>query len=158
MGEETPSRIVLGGLLVLFLLVRFFFTVKSRKEGGKSPGGGHTIAREGRANFFIRRLVIAPALSAFVFLYYMNPSWIRSFSIPMPQWGIYAGAVLGLCGITLLIWVHLCLGKEWSASLQVRKDHHLIRTGPYSRIRHPMYTALFTIYFSMGIVSSTMLY
>jgi protein-S-isoprenylcysteine O-methyltransferase Ste14 len=154
MGQQALSRIVLWGLIVLFLLVRAFFTIRLREKHDKGPGHIKANSREGKANFVARRFIVVPALSVFLFLYYLNPSWMRSISFPLPQAGICIGALLGLCGIALLIWVHVCLGKEWTAKLQLRKDHRLIQSGPYSRIRHPMYTALFAIYFSMGIVSS----
>lgn len=67
---------------------------------------------------------------------------------------MWIGAILGLCGIAFLIWVHACLGKEWSVNLQLNDDHRLIRSGPYSRIRHPMYTALFSVYLGLGLISS----
>jgi protein-S-isoprenylcysteine O-methyltransferase Ste14 len=154
MDQERLSRIALFGLVMFFLLVRFYFTLTLRRKGGKSPRDRNAIAREGKVNFVVRRFIIAPALSVFCFLYYANPLWMRSFSIPLPQLGIWIVAIVGLCGIVFLIWVHVCLGKEWSANLQLRKDHLLIQSGPYSRIRHPMYTALFTFYLSAGIVSS----
>jgi protein-S-isoprenylcysteine O-methyltransferase Ste14 len=31
--------------------------------------------------------------------------------------------------------------NEWSPHLQLNEDHKLITSGPYSRIRHPMYTS-----------------
>jgi protein-S-isoprenylcysteine O-methyltransferase Ste14 len=37
----------------------------------------------------------------------------------------------------------MVLGKEWSPQLQLREDHHLVTTGPYAWIRHPIYTAMF---------------
>ncbi len=61
---------------------------------------------------------------------------------------------MALSGIVLLAWTHVCLGKEWSINLQLRDDHRLIRSGPYSRIRHPMYTALFAIYIGIGLISN----
>ena len=34
------------------------------------------------------------------------------------------------------------LGKNWSPVLEIIKDHRLIKTGVYKRIRHPMYTQI----------------
>ena len=38
---------------------------------------------------------------------------------------------------------HSDLGLNWSAFLQMRKDHQLIRQGVYRSIRHPMYASIF---------------
>jgi protein-S-isoprenylcysteine O-methyltransferase Ste14 len=154
MGQQALSRIVLWGLIVLFLLVRAFFTIRLREKHDRGPGPINGNSREGKANFIVRRFVLVPALSVFLFLYSLNPSWMTSLSFPLPQWAIWLVAILGLCGIAFLMWVHVCLGNEWTAKLQLRKDHRLVQSGPYSKIRHPMYTALFAIYFSIGIVSS----
>jgi len=154
MDQEALSRDLLGGLLILFLLVRAFFTIKSRVKGGRSPKNMSVIVREAKVNFIFRRFIIVPALSVFLFFFCNQPTWMRLFSIPLPRWGIFLGGSLGLCGMMLLIWVHVLLGKQWSAKLQMRNDHQLIQSGPYSKIRHPMYTALFAIYLSVGVVSS----
>ena len=154
MNSETIARMLLAGLVILFFLVRIIFTVKTRRDGGEKQNDKSAIDREGKANFIIRRMIVLPALAVVVFFYCIGSSWISVFSFPMPLWALWAGAILGLCGMGLLVWVHICLGKEWSTKLRLRTDHHLVQTGPYARIRHPMYTALFAIYGSMGILSS----
>jgi protein-S-isoprenylcysteine O-methyltransferase Ste14 len=42
------------------------------------------------------------------------------------------------------IWARYRLAQFWSASVALRADHQLIRTGPYSHIRHPIYTGMLT--------------
>jgi protein-S-isoprenylcysteine O-methyltransferase Ste14 len=154
MDQEKLSRIAFFGLCILLLLVRSFFAIKLRKESGKKPKDRDAIAREGKTNFIFRRLIILPALAISIFLYSIHPPWMAALSIPFPRLGMWIGAILGLCGIAFLIWVHACLGKEWSVNLQLNNDHRLIQSGPYSRIRHPMYTALFSIYLGLGFISS----
>jgi protein-S-isoprenylcysteine O-methyltransferase Ste14 len=53
------------------------------------------------------------------------------------------GAVVMLLAIWLFWRSHADLGLNWSATLEVRKDHQLIIGGVYRRIRHPMYAAIF---------------
>ena len=38
-------------------------------------------------------------------------------------------------------WARTTLGKQWSGATRILKDHRLIRKGPYSLARHPMYFA-----------------
>ncbi len=40
---------------------------------------------------------------------------------------------------------HADLGTNWSITLQTRESHHLVTTGIYRRIRHPMYTSTFLL-------------
>jgi protein-S-isoprenylcysteine O-methyltransferase Ste14 len=34
------------------------------------------------------------------------------------------------------------LGANWSATVTLKQEHSLIRSGPYRRIRHPIYTGM----------------
>jgi protein-S-isoprenylcysteine O-methyltransferase Ste14 len=53
-----------------------------------------------------------------------------------------AGAVLTCAGLAFSIWARQHIGRYWSSTVSLRADHQLIRTGPYSRIRHPIYTGI----------------
>ncbi len=52
------------------------------------------------------------------------------------------GIALTLAGILFAIWARLILGANWSASVTIKQDHHLIMRGPYGLVRHPIYTGL----------------
>lgn len=54
----------------------------------------------------------------------------------------WAGAVLTFLGVLFAIWARFTIGKEWSAEVQIKEGHQLIRSGPYAHIRHPIYTGL----------------
>jgi protein-S-isoprenylcysteine O-methyltransferase Ste14 len=45
-------------------------------------------------------------------------------------------------GIGLAIWARIHLGQYWSGRITIKEDHKLIRTGPYARLRHPIYSGL----------------
>ena len=45
-------------------------------------------------------------------------------------------------GIGLAIWARWHLGQYWSGRITIKEDHKLIRTGPYTRLRHPIYSGL----------------
>jgi protein-S-isoprenylcysteine O-methyltransferase Ste14 len=53
-----------------------------------------------------------------------------------------AGVVLTWAGIALAVWARWHLGQYWSARVTIKKDHKLIRAGPYARLRHPIYSGL----------------
>jgi protein-S-isoprenylcysteine O-methyltransferase Ste14 len=42
----------------------------------------------------------------------------------------------------LWTWTQTALGRFWSANLMLREKHRLITTGPYAKIRHPLYLAM----------------
>ena len=55
------------------------------------------------------------------------------------------GTALAVLGVFLLWKSHRDLGRQFSPTLELKEAHHLVAEGVYTRIRHPMYTALFLI-------------
>lgn len=57
--------------------------------------------------------------------------------------------VLGVFAMLVGLWLfhrsHVDLGRNWSATLQIREEHRLVTNGVYARIRHPMYSSLFLL-------------
>jgi protein-S-isoprenylcysteine O-methyltransferase Ste14 len=53
-----------------------------------------------------------------------------------------AGVAMTWSGIALAIWARYHLAEYWSARITIKEDHQLIRTGPYRRLRHPIYSGL----------------
>jgi protein-S-isoprenylcysteine O-methyltransferase len=54
----------------------------------------------------------------------------------------WAGIVLTAAGIAFSIWARFLLGSNWSATVTVKRDHTLVRSGPYAIVRHPIYSGL----------------
>jgi protein-S-isoprenylcysteine O-methyltransferase Ste14 len=52
------------------------------------------------------------------------------------------GVALTWIGIALALWARWHLGQYWSASVTLKEDHKLIRTGPYAHFRHPIYSGI----------------
>jgi len=54
-----------------------------------------------------------------------------------------AVSIVGLLLVTIKImlkfWSIKTLGKLWSIQIEIRKDHELIKGGPYRYVRHPSY-------------------
>jgi protein-S-isoprenylcysteine O-methyltransferase Ste14 len=51
--------------------------------------------------------------------------------------GVFAVALYGFYR------THRDLGRSWSVTLEIRQTHHLVTTGVYRHVRHPMYAAFF---------------
>ena len=111
------------------------------------------VEREGRGMFAVRVLVFF-FLIAWLVLYAINPPWMGVFSVPFPDWLRWVGFAAGLASLTLWTWTQAVLGKEWSPQLQLRAEHHLVTTGPYSRVRHPLYTAMLGWGVSVALVTA----
>lgn len=63
-----------------------------------------------------------------------------------------AGVVPLVAGLRLFQRSHADLGKWWSASLELRSGQPLVTAGVYSRVRHPMYSAILLISLAQGLL------
>jgi protein-S-isoprenylcysteine O-methyltransferase Ste14 len=68
------------------------------------------------------------------------------------------GFVLGVCSLGLWTWAQVALGALWSPNLMLRKGHRLITTGPYARIRHPLYAGMIGWSYGLGLVSANWIF
>lgn len=83
-------------------------------------------------------------VAASYLLCYREPWWgiLNRRFVPQADWIAWAGVTLTAAGVAVAIWARRHLGKYWSAEVTIRSGHELIRTGPYARIRHPIYTGM----------------
>jgi protein-S-isoprenylcysteine O-methyltransferase Ste14 len=52
------------------------------------------------------------------------------------------GLALFLLGLGLAVWARLYIGRNWGTPMSRKDDPELVTTGPYSTIRHPIYTGI----------------
>lgn len=52
------------------------------------------------------------------------------------------GLVLVMLGLALAVWARGYLGRNWGMPMTEKADPELVTTGPYSSIRHPIYSGL----------------
>jgi protein-S-isoprenylcysteine O-methyltransferase Ste14 len=57
------------------------------------------------------------------------------------NWQGWVGAAVFAAALWLFHRSHKDLGRNWSVTLELRKEHTLVTSGVYSRVRHPMYSA-----------------
>ena len=58
------------------------------------------------------------------------------------------GVACYVLGLWLFWRSHADLGRNWSITLELREGHELVTRGVYTRVRHPMYSAL--LLYSLG--------
>ena len=49
---------------------------------------------------------------------------------------------LTLAGLLFTWWARIHLGRLWSSDVARKADHHVVDTGPYGIVRHPIYTGI----------------
>jgi len=71
--------------------------------------------------------------------------------VPPADWIFALGSALSFLGVGFAIWARYHIGKYWSSTVSLREGHELIRTGPYARIRHPIYTGMLLAVFGTAL-------
>lgn len=67
-----------------------------------------------------------------------------------------ASAVSSLAGVSLAIWSRVTLGRDWSVNVTLKEGHELVTSGPYARIRHPIYTAVILLAIGLFLLFETL--
>ncbi len=70
----------------------------------------------------------------------------------LPTWSTAVGAALQFPALWLFWRSHADLGHNWSPCLEIRREHDLVTTGIYARIRHPMYASIWLSVFSQSLL------
>jgi protein-S-isoprenylcysteine O-methyltransferase Ste14 len=97
-----------------------------------------------------RHLLLTSAAQILIFIPIHG---LRQRCLPASAIVTAAGLTLNVMGLALAIWARRCLGRYWSGEITIKVEHKLIRSGPYRVLRHPIYTALLSLYAGTAIVS-----
>ena len=136
----TPSAIVFGSwlLFALYWFVAAFGVKRTAK----------------RQNLSERMLYIVFMAAGFFLLNQENPNWgpLNRRFVSDQLWLAWLGSALCAAGVLFAIWARRTIGKDWSAEVQIKEGHQLIRSGPYAHIRHPIYTGLLLATFGTALL------
>ena len=83
-------------------------------------------------------------------------SWAGKY-LPVSYFTIVGGLAVTVAGLSIAIWARRVLGRNWSGEITIKVEHELIRTGPYKRLRHPIYTGILIMYVGTAVVTGTWL-
>jgi len=145
--EEIFYRASLCILIVAFLMIRapsVMRASRTKKVEDKKP----TRERFLVALNFVGMLGVP--------LIYIFTPWLDFFSLSFFEFIRYLGIAFFVTGLILLIWIHKALGEHWSMMLKLSDEHKLISSGPYSRVRHPMYTFFYIMVISTALISANL--
>ena len=150
MEEELMFRIIFILTYSIFGAVRVFYRSQN-------------LGRESEKDESLKdapTIVLSVAILGYfvcMFFYILLPQWIIWAHLNLPIFVRWSGVVLSAIGIGLLIWIHHTLGKQYSPKLAIQKEHKLISSGPYNRVRHPMYTVFILFSIAVALIASNLL-
>ena len=93
-----------------------------------------------RREVLYRVLTVTGAMLMFGF----NPGGVGADTPLWPVAPAIAWLLAGLvvCGFLFMWWARIHLGQLWSSSVTRKEHHHVVDTGPYAVVSHPIYTGL----------------
>lgn len=107
-------------------------------RGIKAP-----MRRDGVVSMLRYRLPVALGFALlFVLAQGRGPGWLYRHVASAGTWAPPLGWLLVLLCLAFACWARVTLGRNWSATVQVKQDHELVVVGPYRRVRHPIYTGM----------------
>jgi protein-S-isoprenylcysteine O-methyltransferase Ste14 len=57
-------------------------------------------------------------------------------------WLLGTGLAIFVLGLALAVWARVYLRRNWGMPMSQKADPELVTTGPYRRIRHPIYSGI----------------
>jgi len=79
-------------------------------------------------------------------------TWLREQFIEHSNLVGAIGISISSIGFVVACWSRYQLGKNWSLSVQEKRDHELIQTGMYRWVRHPIYTGLLLMFVGSSFI------
>jgi protein-S-isoprenylcysteine O-methyltransferase Ste14 len=131
MNSDDIFRYLIEAPWIVFLVYWVITAMKTRATVRQESAGS-------------RYGVLALEIAGFLLLFNQraNIGILALRIFPRTMVSAVAGTVATWTGIGLALWARAHLGQYWSARITLKEDHELIRTGPYARLRHPIYTGL----------------
>ena len=153
MEPDLAFRIAFLVFYILFIAIRGYYTKKTPWARKSRKERLEDIRREGlpSAILLLGMFWIQMIVALFYVLDVQLISW--SYFILLLEIRVL-GVFLGVVSILCVLWVQRTLAGSFSATLEVYEDHQLITAGPYTRVRHPLYSAHTLFNVSMVLVSA----
>jgi len=130
-----PGVLICGVITGTWILFLVFWIVSSFRAKRISK-------REGRGGVLGR--VLITVVACFLLIRADDPrlGTLTQRFVPERLWIAWVAAAMTAFGVLFAIWARVHIGKYWSSTVALKSEHQLIRTGPYARIRHPIYTGI----------------
>jgi protein-S-isoprenylcysteine O-methyltransferase Ste14 len=66
----------------------------------------------------------------------------RNHGLDSDPWRAGVGLVLFADGLAFAIWGRLHIGRNWGSPMSQKTETELVTSGPYRRVRHPIYSGI----------------
>jgi protein-S-isoprenylcysteine O-methyltransferase Ste14 len=148
-------RLSFLSLWIIFGIVRVYYGRKTKTHDNLDSISEKlkTAKDEIGRDMMILTVIITIVGVVGLIMYLLSPPWWTWTHLPLGEYSQWAGIIVSIIPIFYLVWVHRHLDTEWSIALEIQEGHKLITTGPYKRVRHPMYLGVFVYTIGLCIIS-----
>lgn len=73
----------------------------------------------------------------------------------LPVWADWMMVAFGVAGFAFCWWARLHLGRLWSGTVTRKEGHHVVDSGPYAVVRHPIYTGILVAAIATAAIKAT---
>jgi len=77
-----------------------------------------------------------------VVLLVVRANVLKGNTITRDPWSQGFGLAVFALGLCLAIWARVYIGRNWGMPMTQKIDPELVTTGPYRKIRHPIYSGI----------------
>jgi len=142
--KSLPKDLVqpLWGSMALYVLFSLYWAIAAKNS-----------APVKRSEHWASTMLHQILLNASMLLLFLRIPGLTGRWLPASPVFVPLGLVFQASATLLAIWARRHLGSNWSAAVTAKVDHQLIRSGPYRRLRHPIYTAVFGVHIGIAIAS-----
>lgn len=102
-----------------------------------AASAGVKTGRNRWGQFAVFRLILFVVL-----IFVLRLPGLRGHVATHDPWLIGIGLVLFVAGLGLAVWARVYLGRNWGMPMTQKDDPELVTTGPYHRVRNPIYSGI----------------
>jgi len=112
-----------------------------------------TVARATEGSIAYRVVSVIGAILIFApFSRRVVPAWLAwRLSAPV-AWAL---VIVSAIGFLFTWWARVHLGRLWSSGVVRREGHHVVDSGPYRLVRHPIYTGISLAAFASAVIEGS---
>jgi protein-S-isoprenylcysteine O-methyltransferase Ste14 len=149
--NELAYKILLAALVVSMNLIRMYYQRRYRQTHATAES---EIAPK-REKLLTQIMGLALAVPGMLWLF---TGWLSFGQFALADGIRIVGFVVGVYGMWWFYRIHKTLGDNWSPVLEIRREHTLITSGPYKKVRHPMYSDMLLWFVSFSLVTANWFY
>jgi protein-S-isoprenylcysteine O-methyltransferase Ste14 len=147
MARESIFRILVFVAALIIGVIRVYFQSKIRRDPTRFN------FTEGAVSLVFGGVAAIVTIVLGVEYLVFPGTFAFAYALPVPEIVRWVGVVMLAMGIGALGTAHFHLGLSFSSFVGSKEGHRLVQSGPYRRIRHPIYLAYLLSYLGGGLAA-----